>query len=336
MNAIKDNIRTIFAGDELCSEKSEELFDAVFEGNVSEVELAAVLAAMKIRGESPDEIRGAAHSMRKVVTRLTLEENGHLDTCGTGGDHSHSFNLSTASAIVMSAMGYKVAKHGNRSVTSKSGSADFLEAMGIPIQLTGDDALKYYQRNGFIFMFAPNYHPAMKYAAPVRRALGMRTIFNYLGPVTNPAFPGKQMIGVFNRDFLEKYSRVVKDMGYERVLVYSSADGMDEVSPVSPTLVLEIEGKSVERFTIDPGLYISAPDAERIPNHLDAEGNARVFMDTIASRETTPLGKLVAMNTALAMYTKEKGDFRSYYSDALGCLHDGTVLNKVEEMKSGC
>ncbi len=336
MNAIKDNIRTICEGDELCAERSERLFDAVFNGEVSEVELAAVLAAMKIRGETSNEIRGAARSMRKVVTRLPLEENGHLDTCGTGGDHSHSFNLSTAAAIVMSAMGFKVAKHGNRSVTSKSGSADFLEAMGIPIHLEGGEALGYYRRHGFIFMFAPNYHPAMKYAAPVRRALGMRTIFNYLGPITNPAFPAKQMIGVFSRDFLEKYSRVVGDMGYERVLVYSSGDGMDEVSPVSPTLVLEIEGTSINRFTVEPEMFMSAADADNIPHHLDAAGNARAFMDTVESRVETPLGRLVAMNTALGMYTKEKGDFGRYYSDALGCLHDGTVLKKIGEMKSGC
>lgn len=334
MSTVKDKIRAVSEGKILCAERTEALFDAIFGGEVSEIELSAVLTAMKVRGESAAEITGAARSMRKFATRLDVTANGHMDTCGTGGDHSFSFNVSSAAAIAMSAAGVHVTKHGNRSVTSRSGSADFLEALGIPIGLTGDGARDYYGKNSFIFMFAPNYHPAMKYAAPVRKALGMRTIFNYLGPITNPAFPKRQMIGVFNRDFLDTYSSVVAELGYERALIYSSSDGMDEVSPLAPTSVREIEGSRVNEFTIEPGEYISPEEAASLPHHCTAAENADLFMDTISSAKATALGKFIALNTALGMHTMKKGDMGRYFSEALDLVHGGAVLRKLEELRS--
>ncbi len=333
MSTVKDKIRAVSEGEVLCARRSEELFDAVFSGAVSEIELSAVLTAMKVRGEAPEEIAGAARSMRKAATPLTIGKNGHIDTCGTGGDHSFSFNISSAAAIVISAAGIPVAKHGNRSVSSRSGSADFLEALRIPIGFTGEAARDYYHEHGFVFMFAPNYHPAMKYAAPVRKALSVRTIFNYLGPITNPAFPKKQMIGVFSRNFLEKYARVVAGMGYERALIYSSEDGMDEVSPSAPTLVYEIEGGRISNFTINPGEFISPEEAASLPHHCTAAENASLFMEAISSPVPTALGKFIALNAALAMYTHGKGDIARHYHRALEIVHGGAAREKVNSLR---
>ncbi|HPQ53370.1 MAG TPA: anthranilate phosphoribosyltransferase [Spirochaetota bacterium] len=339
MNTIQDTIRAINEGQVLNAVHTESLFDAVFQGGVSEIELSAILASMKIRKETPEEIIGAARSMRKFAERLDIENHGGIDTCGTGGDYSHSFNISTAVALVLAAAGIPVTKHGNRSVSSRSGSADFLESLGVPIGLTGDEAVRYFREHRFVFMFAPNYHPAMKHAGPVRKALGVRTIFNFLGPVTNPAMPKRQMIGVFSPDFLPLYSQVVAGLGYERVLLYSAEGGMDEVSPVNPTMVYEVAEGNVRFYTILPEKYLKKGDAGKIPENLSADENAELFIETISSREPTPLGRLLALNTALAMYLAgEDRDFNTsfggYFSQALEIIHSGEVLTTLERLRS--
>lgn len=335
MNTVQKTIRALTDGERLSAESSEEFFDAVFNGETSEVELAAVLAAMRVRGETSDEITGAARSMRKAAAKFDAGQRDHIDTCGTGGDHSQSFNVSSAAAIVNCAAGIPVVKHGNRSVTSKSGSADFIEALGLPITLTGDNASAYFRRHGFVFLFAPLYHPAMKYAAPVRKALSVRTIFNYLGPLTNPSFPARQMIGVYSTEFLEKYACAAASLGYERVLIYSSEDGMDEVSPSARTVVYEVEGKKISSFSIDPQEFISPSEAESIPRGCSAAENVCNFIDAISAKKETPLGKFIALNSALGMYAREKGNFRDCYKKARDILLSGAVLQKVEELRNG-
>lgn len=318
----------------LSVEETEDFFDAVFAGAISEIELAAVLAVLRIRGESSDEIVGAAKSMRKAASKFYTDTIDHIDTCGTGGDNSHSFNVSSAAALVSVAAGIPVVKHGNRAVTSKSGSADFFETIGIPIMLTGENATMYFNRHKFVFLFAPLYHPAMKYAMPVRKALSMRTIFNFLGPLTNPSSPLRQMIGVCGTELLEKYAAVVSRLGYERAIVYASHDGMDEVSPIAPTCVYEIEGNKITSFTINPDEYITWDEAQSIPKGCDAEKNVQLFMETISSQVPTPLGKFISLNAALAMYAKQKNDFKKYYRDSLDVVHSGEVLKKLRELKN--
>ncbi len=341
MSTVKDMIKNVNEGGTLDAMMSEALFDAVFSGDVSEIELSAVLTAMRVRKETPEEIIGAARSMRKFATRLDVGQAPYIDTCGTGGDHSYSFNVSTAVALTLAAMGVPVAKHGNRSVSSTSGSADFLEAVGVPINLTGDEAAAFFERHRFVFMFAPNYHPAMKHAAPVRRALGIRTIFNYLGPITNPAFPGRQMIGVFNPDALPLYSQVVAGMGYERVLLYSAEGGMDEVSPVKPTMVYEVFDGRVRFYTIIPEQFIKKDEASKLPHHLSAGENAAAFLDAISSGLVTPLAKFIALNTALALYLHRAGgesnfsaSIKSYFQEALAAITGGKVSAAVERMRA--
>lgn len=322
-------------GNTLSMEQSELMFDSIFDGKISEVELAAVLAAMKVRREKPQEISGAIKSMRKFAVSLPISESV-FDTCGTGGDHSHSFNISSAVAIILNAMGYPIAKHGNRSVTSKSGSADFYEALNIPVHLTGEEAVRYFNKHKFIFLFAPNYHPAMKYAAPVRKKLGVRTIFNYLGPLTNPLQPKRQMIGIFHPSFLEVYAQAALPLGYERLVLYSSANGMDEVSPLHPTTVIDICNNSSHSFTINPQQFISADEAETIPKNLSPQENAKIFIETIHRTSPTPLSKLLSLNTALALYVLDYSpSIEKNYTTALEVIHSGTVAHTVSQLKEG-
>ncbi len=320
-------------GNTLSMEQSEVLFDSIFDGQLSQIELAAVLAAMKVRKEKPEEISGAIKSMRKFAVSLPITESV-FDTCGTGGDHSHSFNISSAVAIILNAMGYSIAKHGNRSVTSKSGSADFYEALNIPVNLSGQDAVRYFNKNKFIFLFAPNYHPAMKHAAPVRKQLGVRTIFNYLGPLTNPLKPKRQMIGVFHPSFLEVYKEAALPLGYERLILYSSKNGMDEVSPLYPTFVIDITNDTYTTFTIEPDKFITKDEALSIPHNLGPQENASIFSETIHSPNPTVLGKLLALNTALALYALDYSEsIEKNYNAALEIIHSGVVLKTMKKLQ---
>jgi len=290
--------------------------------------------AMKIRREQPDEIIGAVRSMRKYAVNPGLEDQTVFDTCGTGGDNSYSFNISTSVAIILNAMGYSIAKHGNRSVSSKSGSADFLEALHIPINLSGENSRKYFDKTRFLFMFAPDYHPAMKNAVPVRKELGVRTIFNFLGPLTNPSSPARQMTGVYHPDILPLYARAAAELSFEKIVLYSSSNGMDEVSPLYPTHVHEIQGTSISTFTIDPSGYISQQEAHSIPVNCSAMENAELFMETISSPGHTSLGKVLALNTALALYTLGLNDsIESNFNDALDAIHGGTVNTRLAMLR---
>lgn len=331
MNTI-ENIRALYEGQALDEKQAETLFDAIFQGEIEPLQLASLLIAMKVRKENSREIVGAVRSMRRFASALSLEAE-IFDTCGTGGDNSHSFNISTATALILCAMGIPIAKHGNRSVSSKSGSADFLEALDIPIHYKGEEAARYFNKHGFIFLFAPNYHPAMKFAVPARKALGVRTIFNYLGPLTNPSSPKKQMIGVFNADFLPLYTEVARKLGYERLLLYSSQDGMDEISPFSPTNMIEIRGNKVKKWILFPAEYVDDAEKEALPRDLTPAENAGIFMELLQSARPTPLGKVLALNAATGFYIARGGNMKKHYQKAMDCLCSGEVLKKVNTLR---
>lgn len=333
---MKDTLlKDVYNGKKMNASETEELFTSIFEGKLSEIELSALLMTMKTRGETAEEITGAAKSMRKFSVKPEIESNALFDTCGTGGDNSHSFNISTAVALILNAMGYDIAKHGNRSVSSKSGSADFLEALNIPISLTGSELKSYFDKNKFAFLFAPNYHPAMKYAVPVRKKLAVRTIFNFLGPLTNPAKTTKQIIGVFSPDFLPLYSQAAAGLDFERVLLYSAETGMDEVSPVHPTIVYDIRGTKIEEFRILPDQYITKEEAAKLPGDFTAEQNAEIFIETINSKKPTPLSKILALNTALALTVLEdNNNLTENFNKAIDILHSGEVLTCINKLKA--
>lgn len=331
---ISRTISSVFNGGRLSCEESESLFMHLFSGNISEVELSGILIAMKLRGETPEEISGAAKSMRRFSTKLSLGNDEIFDTCGTGGDNSHSFNISSSVALVISSLGIPVAKHGNRSMSSKSGSTDFFEKLGIPVNLTGDDAVAYFKKHNFVYMAAPNYHPAMKYAAPVRKQLGTRTIFNYLGPLTNPAGTRRQAIGFFSPDILPLYAETARSLSFDRALIYSSSDGMDEVSPYAPTTIYEIDNGDMSPFVIDPTDFISEGEAAAIPKGLEADDNARIFMETTGSGKITPVAKLIAMNAAVAMFAHSSSNsVKESYGRCLDAITGGTVKSKVMELR---
>jgi anthranilate phosphoribosyltransferase len=249
----KQALTTLIEKRDLGQEDMLELMHQIMTGQLTPVQIAGILIALRAKGETVTEIAAAAQVMRELATRVPVAPDEHLvDTCGTGGDGAHTFNISTASAIVAAAAGVKVAKHGGRSVSSTCGSADVLEALGVNVNLTPEDVAAAIREIGVGFMFAPNYHSAMRYAAPVRRELGVRTLFNLLGPLTNPAGAKNQVMGVFARDLVPKLARVLQALGSRHVMVVHAADGLDEISLGRRYLRCRAQGRLCDRIHPHP------------------------------------------------------------------------------------
>ncbi|OGS95124.1 MAG: anthranilate phosphoribosyltransferase [Gallionellales bacterium RIFCSPLOWO2_02_FULL_57_47] len=243
-------------------DEMRELMEHIMGGHLTPAQIAAILIALRVKGETVAEIAAAAAVMRELSTKVNVKHAGHLiDTCGTGGDGAQTFNISTTSAFVAAAAGAHVAKHGGRSVSSTCGSADVLEKLGVNVNLTADQVAQCVDQIGIGFMFAPNHHSAMKHAAPVRRELGVRTLFNLLGPLTNPAGAQNQVIGVFHQSLTAKLAQVLGELGSRHVLVVHGADGMDEISISEGTYIAELKDGKVSEYTVHPDLFglASAP-----------------------------------------------------------------------------
>jgi len=242
-------LNTLIAKKDLTKEEAQTFLDAVVAGEMTPAQIAAILTALRMKGESTAEITGLLESMRTHM--LKIEAPDAIDIVGTGGDESGTFNISTAAAIVAAGAGAKIAKHGNRAASSKCGSADVLEKLGVNIQLTPEQAKKVFDAAGIVFLLAPLYHAAMKTVIVVRKELKIRTIFNVLGPFANPASTKRQLIGVPNADIAKKMAKVASKLGYERVIIVTSKDGTDEISLGGKTLAYDI-GRSIKKFEIDP------------------------------------------------------------------------------------
>lgn len=236
----------------LTREESVLTCETIMSGQASPSQIAALLTSLRMKGETIDEITGFAESMRKHANKIHPRAENLVDTCGTGGDLSHTFNVSTVSAIVAAGAGVNIAKHGNRSVSSKCGSADLLESFGIKIDLDPEKVSLCIDKVGFGFMFAPKFHPAMKYAMPTRKELGIRTIFNILGPLTNPASAPYQILGVYSKDLTEVMAEVLKNLGTKHALVVHGLDGLDEISISSETKVSELKDSKIRTYEISP------------------------------------------------------------------------------------
>jgi len=249
---LREAIQSAVEGRHLSRALAAAAVDAMLDGSAPASLIAALLVALRVKGETPDEIAGAALALRARAARVVVPLDRLVDTCGTGGDGAHTFNISTAAAFVAAAAGAKVAKHGGRSVSSKSGSADVLEALGVNLALTPAQVAQCIDRTGVGFMFAPNHHSAMKHAAPVRRELGVRTLFNILGPLTNPAGARNQVMGVFHPDLVGIQARVLQRLGSRHVLVVYGMEGLDEISVAGETLVGELKDGEVREYTIHP------------------------------------------------------------------------------------
>ncbi len=300
------------------------LMQDLMSGALTPAQIAAVLIALRSKGESVTEIAAAATVMRELSTRVAITDDAHLiDTCGTGGDGAQTFNISTASAIVAAAAGAKVAKHGGRSVSSTCGSADILEKLGVNVNLTPEQVAACVAQIGVGFMFAPNHHSAMKYAAPVRRELGVRTLFNLLGPLTNPAGAKNQVMGVFARELTGKLAAVLQQLGSQHVLVVHGADGMDEITLSGVTYIAELKNNTVREYTVQPadfGLAIAMQDQIRVANADEAQAMLLAVLDNQAGAARD----IVLMNAGAAIYVAGRSD----------SLHDG-VAKAREVIKSG-
>jgi len=329
---IKEAINILINNISLSEAEMAECMNEIMEGRATDAQIGAFLAALRIKGETVDEIAGAARIMREKAAKINAPE-GVLDTCGTGGDMSHTFNISTTVAIVAASAGIPVAKHGNRSVSSKSGSADVLEALGVKIDLQPEKVEKCLFETGFGFLFAPLFHPAMKYAIGPRREMGVRTIFNILGPITNPAGAKRQIVGVFSSGLTDTLARVLGNLGAEDAMVVHGEDGLDEITITNGTKASRFSKGKVE------GVYLAPEDFGLERGKRDdliggtKEINAGISLQ-ILKGEKGPKRDIVLINSAAAIVIAGKtADFRTAVEIAKDAIDSGRALRKLDDIK---
>jgi anthranilate phosphoribosyltransferase len=298
---IGEAIKRAVEGQHLAREQMHEVFGAVMDGRASDVQKSALLIALRMKGETPDEITGAAMAMRERVTPLDVQRDDLVDTCGTGGDGRGTFNISTIAALVAAGAGANVAKHGNRAVSSSCGSADVLSALGVHIDLNAAQMSEVLRRAGIAFLFAPKLHPAMAAVASVRKELGVRTIFNVLGPLTNPAFAKRQVLGVYNERLVEVVARVLAALGATHALVVHSRDGLDEISVSAPTHVCEVKDGEVRAYEVTPEELGVGRHAIELLAGGDSRANAQIAREVLQGA-TGPKHDIVVANAGAALY----------------------------------
>ena len=329
---IKEAINMLVSNISLSDGEMAECMREIMEGKTTDAQIGSFLTALRIKGETVEEITGAVRIMREKATTIDAPA-GVLDTCGTGGDMSHTFNISTTTALVVVASGVPVAKHGNRSVSSQSGSADVLEALGIKIDLSPEKVQRCLSETGFGFLFAPLFHPAMKYAIGPRREMGIRTIFNILGPLTNPAGAKRQILGVFADKLTETLALVLGNLGAVDAVVVHGEDGLDEVSISGRTKVSRFREGNVSTFTIEPEDFgIWKNDIEQIRGG-NKEENAAITLSVLKG-EKGPRRDIVLMNSALALIAAGKTeDFKTAFQEAADTIDSERAFRKFEEIK---
>jgi len=318
---------------EIFYDEMVDLFRQVMEGSVTPVQLSAILMGLHVKTESVSEIAAAAQVMREFSTKVDVDDVSQLvDTCGTGGDKAHTFNISTTAAFVAAAAGAKVAKHGGRSVSSQSGSADVLEALGVNLNLTPEQVALSIKQVGLGFMFAPHHHPAMKYAAPVRKELGMRTILNILGPLTNPAGAPNQLMGVFHPDLVGIQARVLKQLGSKHVMVVHGENGLDEISISGPTFVAELKHGFVTEFKIEPKQF--GMDLAPLETIKAADKTASMAMlRSVLNNQPGPAKDIVCLNAGAAIYVAGvSSDLWGGVTKAHEMIESGKAQAKLDDL----
>jgi anthranilate phosphoribosyltransferase len=309
------------------------LMRQIMSGEVSPTMIAAILVGLRVKKETIGEISAAAFVMREFASKVPVTQREHLvDTCGTGGDAAHTFNISTASAFVAAAAGARVAKHGGRSVSSTCGSADVLEALGVNLNLTPEQVGRSIDQIGIGFMFAPNFHGAMKYAAPVRRELGVRTLFNVLGPLTNPAAADNQVMGVFHPDLVGIQARVLQRLGSRHVLVVNGSDGLDEITISGASNIAELKNGQVNEYVITPeefGLKATSLDEIRVAN----AGEAKAMLSAVLDNQAGAARDIVLLNAGAAIYVAGLADSLAHGVKKAGeVLASGAAKNKLVQL----
>ena len=330
---IKDAIGNIVNGKHLRPEEMRAVMQQIMSGGATPTQIGGFLAGMRAKGETIEELSAAAQVMRELAMRVEVDRRNLVDTCGTGGDGRHIFNVSTAAAFVVAAAGGRVAKHGNRSMSSKSGSADLLEAMGVPLELPAERVAESINRIGIGFMFAPAHHPAARFAAAPRRELGTRTLFNLLGPVTNPANAPYQLLGVFSERWVEPLANVLKSLGSEHVLVVHSDDGLDEVSLAAPTLVSELQDGEIRSYRIEPEQF----GFKRQPLDSLEVDSPQASLDMVREALGDRLGPardMVMLNAGAALYAANVvPTLKEGVERARAAIAEGAASRKLEEFR---
>ena len=317
----------------LSDAESAEVFGEIMSGEVDGAIMAAFLTALKMKGETVDEVVGAASAMRARATFINAGSAAPIDTCGTGGDGMNTFNISTTSAFIAAGAGVPVAKHGNRAATSKCGSGDVLGELGFNLDVHASVMEHCLQEEGIAFLFAPKMHPAMRFAAPVRKALGFRTIFNLLGPLVNPAGATGQVVGVFEAGYTEFVAECLNRMGVRRAFVVHAADGMDEISVCTPTRVSELRDCSIKTSEFNPRKYF--PDGANFSDLKggDAKVNAQILLDVLSGKLRNGARDICLLNAAAAIVVGGKtDDFGAALEMALDSLDSGAALKKLKTL----
>ena len=320
-------IRAVTERRDLSEDEMSAVMEIIMSGEATPAQIGGFLIGLRMKGETITEIAAAARVMRALATRIEIHGAHLVDTCGTGGDGTHTFNISTASALVAAAAGARVAKHGNRSVSSKSGSADVLEAAGVSLDLTPEQVAACIEKTGVGFLFAPKHHGAMKHAIGPRREMGVRTLFNLLGPLTNPAGARNQVLGVWSRDWLTPLAEVLARLGSRHVLVVNAEDGMDEISIAAPTHVAELKDGEISHYVITPEQFgIARADVASlmVTSPKQSLGLIRAVLDDTPG----PALDIVALNAGAAIYvagiepTMEQGVRKAQAVIASGAAHE--------------
>ncbi len=330
---ITEAIATVTAPAGLNEDEAFTVMEEIMGGRATDAQIAALIAALRVKGETEAEIAGFARAARAGAAKVTVNCDQLLDTCGTGGDMANTFNISTATAFVVAACGVKVAKHGNRSISSKCGSADVLEALGVKLDLSPAAAAGALEKTGITFMFAPLFHSAMKHAVKARREIGIRTIFNLLGPLSNPAGANCQLIGVYKPEYTLTMGKVLLRLGVKRALVVHGAGGLDEISTLGSTRITEVAEKRIRNYEIEPGMYgLPKASAEELQGGAPGE-NASLLLRIFAG-EPGPARNIVVLNAAAALYAA--GIFTSIgegIKPACHAIDSGEAGLKLERLK---
>jgi anthranilate phosphoribosyltransferase len=328
----QDALTRVIEHREIFREEMLSLMRQIMSGEVSAVLIAAIVTGLRVKKETIGEIAAAAEVMREFATPVPVPDSPELiDTCGTGGDAAHTFNISTAAMFVAAAAGARVAKHGGRSVSSKSGSADVLEALGADINLAPERVADSIRRTGVGFMFAPNHHSAMKHAAPVRRELGVKTIFNILGPLTNPAGARQQVMGVFHPDLVGIQARVLQRLGSRRVLIVHGEEGLDEISIAGPTRVAELKDGEVREYTVRPS-DVGLPAHDTAALRVDGVEQSKALLLAALENRDRAARDVVAFNAGASIYVAGlAATLADGVEAALAALASGAARRKLDE-----
>lgn len=326
-------IRAVTEGHDLSRDDMRAVMQAIMTGNATPAQIGGFLIGLRMKGETVDEIAAAAQVMRELATPVPVADRTHLvDTCGTGGDGSHTFNVSTAAAFVAAAAGAKVAKHGNRSVSGKCGSADVLEAAGVNLDISPEHVARCVATVGVGFMFAPKHHGAMKHAIGPRREMGVRTIFNILGPLTNPAGAPNQVIGVFDRKWLEPLAKVLASLGSRHVLIVHAEDGLDEISVGAPTGIVEYREGAYRNFRVTPEEFGFARADIKMLAVESATQSLATIRDAL-SNKPGPARDIVALNAGAAIYCAGvAATLKDGIERAQAAIASGAALAKMDAL----